>query len=163
MEVHWEEVKELAKLLIYITKAVDKDGVDVAFLSSPKFVNFKRSNKAAQYIGRQHPADKTSLDTVLDQEVQNYCRKIDAYRNPVTIMPRSLRRRSLYILTNGLLEHGGPNQGHDAIETLVTKLVSASMGRAQFGIQFIRFGNHPDGIARLDAMDRLNQSRSLRR
>ena len=157
MRPHWKRVEELVKLLVYIVKKKDRDGCDLYFLSSPvRHRPGKRASKAAELVREHKPTAeaktimKTNLNWRLDEDV-------DKYIDELGDSSSSHSRRCIYILTDGELEGGDDDQGHHAIERLVTKLRSLGKGKGYVGIQFISFGNSKDGLARLNRLDQLSQ------
>ncbi|KAK5729695.1 hypothetical protein LTR17_011772 [Elasticomyces elasticus] len=156
MKPHKNALKQLVQLLVYVTKTKDPDGVDLYFLSSNKLHKVKHSSDALRLLGKPF-SGQCSINGRLGDEIHKYCKDIDMHAR-LTVAPR---KRSIYILTDGALRHGDDFQGHDRIKSLVSKLVSARMGREQIGIQFIRFGNDQQGIDRLDRLDNLSQSANL--
>ena len=167
MQPWWKEVLELVHLLAYITKGCDPDGVELFFLSSLKQQMFKSATKLYRTV-REHPARaSTSLYECFENDLRNYARKIEqAYQQSqkASIFARTRqlpRKRSIYVLTDGILESGEDAQGQDGIKFLINKLTEASLPRDQIGIQFISFGNDAQGLARLRKLERMQQEYGL--
>lgn len=160
MYTYWREVRDLSHLLMYIVKEKDPDGPDLFFLSSDDQLHPKTSTKMEQLINNRKPKGNTSLDGCLNNDLVSYGKKLDMYSRTYG-EPRPPRKRSLYILTDGILGHGGDNQGQEAIRQIVGQVQRAKLFRGQVGIQFISFGNDDKGLKRLEKLDRLNEDGSL--
>ncbi|KAK3645604.1 hypothetical protein LTR56_009044 [Elasticomyces elasticus] len=160
MRPYLTALKQLVLLLVYVTKKMDRDGVELYFLSSDKVHKVKSSTEAVDLLNTNLTfKSQCSIEGRLGDEIHKYCRHIDRYLKQHKKKP--LVKRSIYILTDGALHHGDGVQGHDIIKNLVSKVLLAGMHRMQIGIQFIRFGNDQQGIDRLDRLDHLGQSASL--
>jgi len=143
---------------MYIVKEMDPDGVELYFLSSKDKLRLRTATKMEKLISSRNPSGMTSLNRLNDDLVP-YGKKLDQYARSLGMEPP--RPRSLYVLTDGVLEYGDDTQGHGAIKTIVDGIQRAKLVRGQVGIQFISFGNDPEGIARLQRLDRLNQDERL--
>lgn len=162
MNKHWMQVVELAKLLIYMTKTMDPDGVELFFLSSGKTHKFRNASDAISTIVSHPRSGMTTLNDRLGQDTGAYCSKLNGYlRGGRFFQQRAPRKRSVYIFTDGILGLGEDQQGQKHIQNLVQKLSEASLGRDHFGIQFIQFGNDRAGKARLEALDNLKHTLRL--
>lgn len=159
MDKHWREVRTLSRLLMYIVKEMDPDGVDLYFLSASDPVRIKTSTQMEKQIDRRHPNQITSLNR-LDEDLGSYREMIDQYARNFHL-PRP-RKRNMYILTDGALEYGEEKQGQETIKMLVNSIKQAKLLRGHVGIQFISFGNDQKGLPRLQRLDRLNQDEDLK-
>jgi hypothetical protein len=143
---------------MYIVKEMDPDGVELYFLSSKDRGRPKTSTKMKKIVGDRKPSGMTSLNRLNDDLIP-YGKKLDQYARSLGSDPP--RPRSLYVLTDGVLELGEDTQGQRAIKNTVEGIQRAKLARGQVGIQFISFGDDPEGIARLQGLDRLNQEERL--
>jgi hypothetical protein len=158
MNQHWSEVCKLGKLLMYIVKEMDPDGVDLYFLKSRESIRIKNSTQMEKQINKHKPNGMTSLNR-LDEDLVAYRQKIDQYGKSYN-MDRP-RPRNIYIFTDGALEIGEEKQGQSAIKMLVDSIQGAKLLRGQVGVQFISFGDNVEGIEKLQRLDRLNQEENL--
>lgn len=169
MRPHWKLVTELALLLAYIVKETDKDGLDLFFLSSSKCIKCKTSNDMREAIVKHTPNATTNINSRLGDDLTAYARKFD---QPAPSSSRSflrlglsssegLKKRSIYILTDGILAGDDSEQGKEQIRMIVEKILGHGMFRGQLGIQLISFGDDKEGLARLEKLDRLNQEMGL--
>ena len=158
MDKHWREVCSLGKLLMYIVKEKDPDGIDLYFLSSKERKRITTSSQMEKQINKQKPSGMTSLNR-LDDDLVKYRQKIDQLMKIYHVeVPRP---RNIYIFTDGALEYGEDTQGQRAIKMLVNSVSQAKLLRGQVGIQFISFGSNAEWIERLQQLDRLNQDEKL--
>lgn len=140
-----------------MVKVTDPDGIEIRFTMSREKKKRKRNTAPLLRILDEVPYDGTSnIRTDLGDILQNFHAKS---RNPKpmksifnrTRPTRPIRRQNVYILTDGVWQPSCDPT------TMITKLVDSleqnSMEREQFGIQFIRFGDDPDGINRLNQLD----------
>ena len=162
MAEHWHEVKELARLLTYIVKKTDDDGVELYFLSSQKCDKCKDASAIERAIRDHTPSAHTNLDSRLNQDLSSYGKELERpSRSSTLFRHKELKKRSIYVFTDGILATGDPTQGQQAIKLIVEKVLGAGLLRGQVGIQLISFGNDPDGLAKLQNLDRLNQDLGL--
>ena len=159
MRRHWKLVRDLAQLLMYMVKKWDNDGVDMHFLSSSKRYRPKNSTKMFDFIREHKPGGITGLNDRLNDDLSTYGKEIERWSRAPHGDPPT--KRSIYILTDGVLSYGEDTQGQDAIKNMVKCVLGARLFRGQVGIQFIRFGDDEDGKARLDKLDHLNQEEGL--
>lgn len=156
MQPHRREVFEIFALLGYIVKEKDPDGIELHFTMLPdrrerarNTVKLLRNLETAKYFGT------SNIRTPLAEILGDYRAKLKDQKPTrwsfLTRKPRPVRRQNLYILTDGVWQPGCDLV--PMIKKLVASLEENSMESEQFGIQFIRFGNDPDGIRRLDQLD----------
>lgn len=152
-----KEVEYTFSLLGYIVKGTDPDGIEIRFTMSPNR-NDKARNTAqllrtlvsVPYFGT------SNIRTALGEILQDYQGKLRDQKPTRSLFnrtrsPRLVRRQNVYVFTDGVWHPGcDPTQ---LIKNLVDSLQQNSMVREQFGIQFIRFGNDPDGVIRLNQLD----------
>lgn len=169
MKTYWESadgVRDMAKLLTYITKTKDPDGPDLYFLSSEKKYKIPDASSMRKKIEKHDPKAETSLYGAFDYDLRSYGQEVDLWATDPELYRRRHKRtrptkRSVYVLTDGAWVAGQDNQGVGTIRFLVDKLARAGLDRNQVGIQFISFGQHPDGLRRLEVLDRLKKSHGL--
>lgn len=160
MRPYWEAAADLADLLVYITKRKDPNGVELYFLSANKLHGTYKDSSRIRNDIRRHGANAfTSLTQCFDDDIRRYAREV---RHTSSIPHRGYPlKRSIYVLTDGVLGNGVDSDGHDAIRMLVNSLVDARLPRGQIGIQFIRFGDDAAGKRRLRELDELGLSLDL--
>ena len=152
-----KEVCDLLGLLAYIVKRTDPDGIELRFTMSPErrakardTAPLLRTLETAPFSG------ESNIRTQVGEIFQDYHAKLRDQNHTRSLFgrvrsPRPIRRQNVYIFTDGVWQ---PNcDPTDLIQNLVKGLEQKSMNREQFGIQFIRFGNDPEGIKRLNHLD----------
>lgn len=157
MVAHRKEVQDLFGLLRYLVKGTDPDGIELHFTQSRdkkcKARNtgqLLRSLETVPYLGT------TNIRTSLDDIFQDYHARLKEHKSTRSLLtwkrsPQPVRRQNVYILTNSVWQPSCDPA--PTIRKLLDSLDENYMEREQFGIQFIRFGNDPDGIAGLNQLD----------
>ena len=159
MQSHRNEVVALVRLLAYLLKKTDPDGIDIYFTMTNHHHRSKSSSQIVKALkNHDPPADRCNIRTRLLKIVGDYQTKLDkqkqvgTYRRlSITRTPAQVRPLSLYVLTDGVWQPG--NDITDIVDNLVTCLKEHKLPREQFGIQFIRFGNDSEGVERLARLD----------
>lgn len=175
-------VKTLLRLLCYLAKSKDDDGVDLYYFHhrDEGLRKVKRSTDVWVSISQRTFLDTTTPTTRLTKLLNDYREKLQRYRIEraryeqgsgkrrlfASSAPQRPKPLSLYVLTDGVWEDdkqlGKPYLDH-TIKALVTELEASGCDKNHVGIQFISFGNHQFGIQRLQALDRLAASLNLER
>lgn len=155
MREHWPDVVKLVTPLAYLLKQHDDDGLELYFLSSETVHKCKTSSALVNLVSGHTKKGTTSLEETLSSQLRDYSSQIEKSRRFMRIS-RKLKRRSIYVLTDGRLEGGTDRQGQAAIASLVRTLLKAKppFPKGQIGVQLIMFGQDPGGVAKLDALDR---------
>lgn len=152
---HWEEVQESFRVLAYIAKSFG-DEIELRFTSSTECWKNKKTTLLLDLIRNKKPAGLSDMKEPFDQILDGYrTRQQDNDDRPKNRFwpAKSPRRLSLYVFTNGTWED---NIGVEKpIENMVKFLEERSKTARTVGIQFIRFGDDPEGIKRLNHLDRL--------
>ncbi len=163
---HWVNVELVLGLLAYIVKDADPDGIELWFASSDKRVTSKTSTILLDTFRSNLPKGDSDISLRLNEILRGYQATLDHHAAPrgrwlQAGPPRAARPLSLYILTDGLWQ---PRcHVEQPIEYLVDKLDALKYCDNQVGIQFIRFGNDPDGMHKLKCLDEdLKLSRCVR-
>nr|OQO20386.1 hypothetical protein B0A51_13270 [Rachicladosporium sp. CCFEE 5018] len=185
-EIHAEDKRlgrkpnhlELVRLLGWLTKSMDPNGVDLHYFSAAKkyqtepLTNCKKSTDMENSLRAAKCTNTTTPNLEVGRLLVDYRQRLADYRQSargslrriaakVTGLPRPL---SLYILTDGVWEtpsHKGGGYLETEIKMLVQELIAAGLPRQQVGIQFIRFGSHEFGKQRLDHLDHLKKALKL--
>lgn len=164
MRAHRTKAAELVRLLAYMVKDPSLDKSELYFLGSGQRCKSDSSSKLYEAVVGRPPYGTTELSERLGQILLQYGHEIDDYeRGPSRIgMAKTLlgekkppTPKSIYILTDGRLKAGDEEQGYTEIRRIVYQLHYAGFTRNQLGIQFVSFGDDPDGLKRLDMLDHL--------
>lgn len=163
MYQHWTEVAELAKILTYLVKETDLDGVDLLFMCYPeKRYKCKTSTKMKQLI-LDHRIPERALDSwyCLRDEFQEYQKMVEGSSKRSTGLLKwpstrnSPRKRTIYILTCWVSEYGLTKIVGD-IMAAEQMLLRNGRAKGDLGIQVISFGNDKGGLELLEKLDRLD-------
>ena len=157
MKRHREEVRDLFALLGYILKSKDPDGIELRFtMSRERKDRAKNTSQLLRTLDTVSYGGTSNIRLELGEILQDYHTKLRD-QNPPRSLRNPLRRRqrarpqTVYFFTDGVWQpECDPSE---MIEKLVKSLEQNSMEREQFGIQFVRFGNDPEGTIRLDKLD----------
>lgn len=156
MRPHRNEVVRVVSLLSYLLKDTDDNGLDICFTQSTESRNSGRATKLSEIVEKVAFKGISDMRTRLSQILRKYEDKFGT----TTASSRSWYKRlgspepqkplSFYVLTDGKwdLNEVGP-----IIMSLVDKMREFKLHKDHVGIQFIRFGQDPNGIARLDHLD----------
>ena len=157
MKSHRGEVRDLFALLGYMVKSKDPDGIELHFTtSSERKDKAKNTGQLLRTLDTVSYFGKSNIRLQLGEILQDYHTKLRDQNPPRSLLNivrsrRRPRRQTVYIFTDGVWQpECDPSE---MIEKLVKNLEQNSMEREQFGIQFIRFGNHREGKVRLDKLD----------
>ena len=157
MKPYCSEVRDLFELLVYMVKSKDPDGIDLHFtIRRDKKTRAKNTRQLLRTLDMVSYSDTSNIRLELGKILQGYHTKLrdqDPPRLPFLKMRarRPARPMTVYILTDGVWQPDCDLA--PLIENLVNNLGRHSMEREQFGIQFIRFGDDPEGKIRLDQLD----------
>jgi hypothetical protein len=156
MTNHWQELTGLVGVLAYIVKSADPDGIDMFYTISPKSV--KRATDSStlmKSVQRTRPQGISDIGIGLNSILGPYNLKLERRFGSPTVAASALediRPLSLYVLTDGVWQPD--SDAETPIKELVrTLLKQRKLNKKQVGIQFIRFGNNPAGIAKLEYLD----------
>jgi len=144
MSNYWSEVKELLQVLAWLIKRKDNDGFDVRFtISSAQDKNFEDSTPALKHVSNITP-----------QGVSNMTMRLNSIFSKYNLTHKPL---SLYIFTDGNWQHG--SDAIAPIRNMVSLMNKRNFPKERVGIQFIQFGDDPEGTKRLNYLDsQLGQS-----
>ncbi|KAI4126118.1 MAG: hypothetical protein LQ338_003923, partial [Usnochroma carphineum] len=158
MERHRDNVIKVVSVLSYLLKTSDKNGLDLYFTQSTKKVNSGRSTKLAEAVN-QVPFLGTSsmrhcLSNIFDEHKNRFGSTTgNSSGGWLSRLNSSETRKplSFYILTDGIWQPRTPVR--PVIVNLARSMLDHQLLEEHVGIQFIRFGEDPRGIACLDELD----------
>lgn len=164
MKPHRHDVKTLLEELAWILMQFDDDGMDLYFTRSPDHINRKNPYELAHRIESIPMVGTSDINLRLSEVLEVYCEKLERWHNSKGKSKHRLSRLidkvtssekpkpvSVYILTDGLWR-----QGTDAlvsIRPVIEILQRYQLRSTEVGLQFIRFGDDPTGIATLNRLD----------
>ncbi|KAF5543011.1 serine threonine kinase [Fusarium mexicanum] len=143
MEPHMEKVKKTARVVSYVTKLADHNGMEVFAASEttmcPKIC--RHSIQVEKAIG--------NFKTVRGTCRMRKC--LDDILNRI-LVERPFKPTSIYIFTDGVWE-----QGEDQVEFAVNRatqfLIKHGLPSSSIMFQFIQFGRNAEGAARMKRLD----------
>lgn len=150
MRRHWPAVEDLFKLLAYILKLEDDDGLDLYFTSSFEKHHHKHTTPLRDRIHRQmteRNKGHSDMSRTLEHVLGDYTLAVER-------QPRGTKRRkglNVYIFTDGIW-----NPSCDivpAIDNCVKSMMRHRVPEKEVGLQFISFGNDTEGLNRLRLVD----------
>lgn len=152
MKNYWPEVISLFSVLSYFTKKLDSNGLEMYFTVSTDYKTFKNTKKAVSHLGNMSQSTFSNINQRLEQILGRYREKLDLHKKSKRFsrFRAAVKPLSLYVLTDAAW------QGVDAIEPIERMIDyqrELKLAREQVGIQFIRFGNDPVGIQKLEYLD----------
>ncbi|KAL0253078.1 hypothetical protein SLS55_010528 [Diplodia seriata] len=164
----WSKLTSRFSLLAYIVKKADDDGLDLYFSSSKKRNNSTKSSELTQIVQNRARGSMgpDNLSTVL-QTVLKASRKT-VFRTGgskgflgIGASPKK-KPMTCYILTDGAWCLDKASDIETMIVDFVDELLRKDSEPTDFGIQFISFGNHQEGLANLERLDsQLNLKRDI--
>ncbi|KAI1141158.1 kinase-like domain-containing protein [Hypoxylon sp. FL0543] len=167
---HRENVLNTFIALSYLAKRIDEDGLDLFFTSHPAKRHHQRQTTKLLHEVQQHfirnPSSGTSSMEASMSMVIDYI--IGKLPNPhVTLtglpgVPRWLKQKpriTLIVFTDGQWGNGSAfiNGVEKEIARLIRNVKERNLSRTSVTIQFIRFGDDPESISRLNYLDKFGK------
>ncbi|KAL8748261.1 MAG: hypothetical protein Q9184_007455 [Pyrenodesmia sp. 2 TL-2023] len=158
---YWTKARDLLDVLGYIVKDKDRNGVDLFFTcSTKKYSKIKRSSGLIELFDKHKPTSNYTLSDMsasLSRVICDYQYDLTNRRERRSISTCMRRQRvrqlRLYIFTDAVWQ---PTcDVSPVIKSMVDTLREQHLPKQQIGIQFIRFGDYPEGITRLERLDRM--------
>lgn len=158
MQMHWPKVVSLFHTLAYMVKSLDPDGLELHFTSTTRIYRDKHTKSlvdaAMEHYPPANPTRLTNIYTSLSFILEAYETRLinpQPSRYSFSKSPRNIRKLSLYIFTDGKWQP--ESDAETPIRSHVEKLEAQGTPKNQVGIQFIQFGDDPDGQAQLERLD----------
>jgi hypothetical protein len=155
MAPYWRDLTSLVGTLAYIVKSGDPDGIEMFYTISSARVKSRDSSKLVKSVQKTKPQGMSDIGINLRDILGPYNSRLEKRFGSAAVAVNALediRPLSLYVLTDGVWQ---PESDAEApIKDLVRTLLKQSkLKKKQVGIQFIRFGNDPEGIRKLQKLD----------
>lgn len=154
MQVHHNNVVQVVSLLAYMLKDSDPNGLDVCFTQSKQKVNSGKSTKLSTAVSKAEFKGISDMRSRLSHILQEHKNKFGTTTTPSRPWYKkadSQKPLSFYVLTDGKWQ---PNDVGPIIKALVDSMRAKQLPKEHVGIQFIRFGEDSQSMARLDHLDR---------
>jgi hypothetical protein len=156
MRPHWSNVKRAFEALAYLVKKSDYDGIDLRFTNHVAVERSAKHRKPliATLNGIQ-PGGKCDIGLTFGRIIHGIDLENKSQAKKGTLSRHLQRKKkwgtSIYVLTDGMWEEES-NWLRGMVDPL-RKLIDRDVQNGQVGVQFIQFGNDPDGTARLKTLD----------
>ena len=151
MSVHWPQVKKVFGLLSYMVEDCDPNGLELYFTNTSKIFRSKNTSSLLRELEMMTPKGLPDMRSRFGSIIEKYQGKFGKRKLSSLFRESSPRKLSLYVLTDAVWQ---PKIDlTTTIRTLVRSLEDHKLANKQIGIQFIRFGNDPEGIRRLQELD----------
>lgn len=143
MQQYRAKVTKTARVISYVAKAVDEDGMELYAASEiakkPRIC--KTSSQIEKAIARMPTVDGTCnmrgcLDTILDR----------------VLVGRKVKPTSIYVYTDGVWEPG-VDQVKFSIKRAIDYLIKCGQPSSTLMFQFVQFGSDTEGTGRLKFLD----------
>ncbi|KAI1361677.1 hypothetical protein F5Y08DRAFT_12661 [Xylaria arbuscula] len=168
MAEHWPDVKRTGDALSYVVKDADPDGFDIHMTNDGEHI--KRKDRKGLfdnygYLDQHRPRPDLSycpMEAVLSRVLEE---AVDKALTPPSALDRLRSREikgvSVYVLTNGVWESRRTHDAEvgeaagveNAIRSAVKRLQEANKMRTFLTIQFISYGDDPEGRRRMIWLD----------
>ncbi|KAI8715915.1 Protein kinase domain-containing protein [Fusarium sp. LHS14.1] len=147
------EITETFKLMAYLAKRFDPDGVEVCFSSEVPSIHKETTSKLLPRFNEQN-WDQISFEdrisTFIDQIV---IPRLSSWHQKLKLTkPKNL---TIFVLTDGRWGQGRERAAgiENPILRLIKVILKKGLSRTQVAIQFLRFGDDPDGKRYLSFLD----------
>lgn len=173
-------VTNLTRVLAYMVKDTDPNGLDLCFFRNGA-THSAKSSELAHAVSSHTFEGLTNPFHALQSQLKSYREALEMHRLAVEKYQRRLsgshfsllrsrkrplppRARNIYVLTDGVWE-SPTSPGGDYVNALISDVVGeldkAKLSRDHLGVQFIMFGSHPHGMHRLKELDNLGKTLGL--
>ena len=174
MREHWDDVVKLVDLLAYILKEFDRDGIDLLFTNSSEVCKSKDHAVLVKKTKAGYPPFDvtrcTDIEFRLGPILHEYTKSLrksshkgvtSRVISKVSNFVHPVRCLNIYVFTDGMWQPGDAIA--DDILDVINTLIETRRRGNQVGVQFIRFGNDPDGCERLRDLDLLRSPKDKRK
>ena len=143
---------DLFSVFGYFAKRLDSNGLEMYFTVSDRKETFKDTSPAVSILKNIRLSTSSNINIRLGKILEEYQAKLERQkeRRNALFPPKPVKPLSLYVFTDA----AWPNCDAVApVEAMIEKQKQLGLKKEQVGIQFIRFGNDPTGIKRLEYLD----------
>src|SRR5271163_1713668 len=104
MQQHWDEVAHLLRILAWIVKKSDNDGLDLYYSMSPDQVNSKKSSVLVEDLKKRQPYGQSDITGALGRILSQYQQKLDesASSRFDPFIRRPFRPMTVYVFTDAV-------------------------------------------------------------
>lgn len=155
---YWPDVVDLLRVTLEIVNRDDCQKIKLYFTTTDGPSPQRKTESLVNEVGRKMPEGYSDMKQRLGQILDDY-RTSDVSRKKSFWLTKPSRPFTLYIFTNGMWKDN--IDVHKPIENIVKHLEEQKKSHRTVGIQFIRFGDDPEGSKRLDNLDNLKKRLNL--
>lgn len=166
MNQYWPDLKRLLKALAWLVSRDDDNGMELRFLRSTKHCTSKDPAKLVEFLGKTRRVGQSDINDRLGEVLEDYCRRCDTWKRSQIRSSSKLyqtlfrtggkpKKLSIYVLTDAIWQPR--SDAADSIRPMVKMLEEWQFPFNRVGIQFIRFGDDPDSIQKLNRLDLKSQ------
>lgn len=162
MEKHIELVQRTFVVLSYLAKQIDTNDIELVFSSRPSTVH--KNNHTTPLIEKLEQHKFEQVQGMMENHLGEFIEKNIVRRLPRSPLPNrqvlaSKKPISIFIFTDGCWGPDLPDAAgvENPIRNLMEEINKRSLNRTQVMIQFIRFGDDPDGKRYLKILDDFGQ------
>jgi hypothetical protein len=157
MKTHWRKALRSFEVLAYLVKDKDPDGIEIRFSSSPsRREHNKNRAPLLDSLKKTKPSGQWDIGFTLGGILREYDWAFSQEKKGLGAFWRNKNKKqkwgvNIYVFTDGVWE-----EGEDWLESVVNSinnLLANGVDPHQIGIQFIQFGNDPEGTRRLEVLD----------
>ncbi|KAL1619885.1 hypothetical protein SLS54_006484 [Diplodia seriata] len=155
----WSLVTSRFSLLAYIVKVADPDGLDLYFSSSSKRIHSNKSSELTEAVKKRHSlgVGHENLRMVLETVFELFRASFFGSGSGKSFFGKRVSKRgkpmTCYILTDGAWCSDSNCDLERVIREFVDELLRKETQPRDFGIQFISFGSHQEGLDTLQHLD----------
>lgn len=150
MRPYWKKVQDLFRILAYILKSMDKDGLDLYFTSSNKKYHHNHTTRLVEEVERRGEVKNRGSNDMSDRLEQILGEHGTAIKQASRAgrLPKAL---NVYVFTDGKWD---PRSNIvPSIDTIVNLMHTLQVPEKNVGLQFIRFGDYEEGLKKLRLVD----------
>ncbi|KAL9604134.1 MAG: hypothetical protein Q9219_000722 [cf. Caloplaca sp. 3 TL-2023] len=158
MKQYRDNVLEVVSILPYLLKTSDEDGLDLYFTQSPSRVHAKNSTRLFEAVEQKNFHGISNMQARLNHIFQGFKDDFGEKTSKTSggwwkgpDQAKTRKPLSFYILTDGVWQP--KSSARSVILELVESMIRHELPKEHVGIQFIRFGDTPQGIDCLRELD----------
>ncbi|KAL5113929.1 hypothetical protein ACEQ8H_008178 [Pleosporales sp. CAS-2024a] len=147
MSSHWTQAQTVLKVLCWLVKHADRDGIELHFTNSRAHGRSKKCKELVRLFCK--PSGQGGMEAILSKILEKHTKR----RLSDALFGRHRRSINIYVLTDGVWEGEGETLCgvDDAIGGTIQKKEMTI--RHSIGLQFIQFGDNKFGTTRLEQLD----------
>lgn len=146
-------------MLAYLVKDKDPDGIEIRFANnSSKRMKNKNRSPLLHYLENTRPSGLTDISCTLCEILDEYDWSFSQKKGGLALLWNKGKKEremkwglDIFVFTDGAWS-GGDSCLENVAES-IKKLIARGVPPRKIGIQFVQFGNDPEGTQRLEILD----------